>query len=485
MSNKANSIRGEVSIRWPIGENELTERLAIQTSATNNSIMGSDKYTIEIPESCHSPIHEPQNEEENRGSPSNRSPRYNSQFDANRDQSFSSKNSPDIYRRRSSKSVQDGFTIVAVGASSRGLSLTPDADNSGDGCSMNVAQDVIQLNVIRGHPATTRDNDRIHNDIIPEVLDSRKDQDQHPEQSRLYSALFSLTGDWPIFICSIFLITWIFFIWGIVAIIGWDNAQISLSEPVSPPQESFLFMTVNYWPSCSSARGNTWRLVSSQFAHAGIQHIGGNTLAGLIYGAILECTHPYHWLITILTYQMGCIFGCLGHSYVFPFEGLLGCSTGVYALIGGTISHVILNKDSLSLKFHRGVLVALAFQGLYDTISYWAWYNPGIAYSGHCAAFFTGIFLVLSFGLLQKPLWKKILGLLGLSAFLVLTISLIVHYVQAWPPSMLPYNPTSHPYDRRSCCGELYSKVNSMFSIEDARGDYYCDGSTNTIFLKR
>ena len=182
---------------------------------------------------------------------------------------------------------------------------------------------------------------------------------------------------------------------------------------------------------------------------------------------------------------MGCIFGCLGHSYVFPFEGLLGCSTGVYALIGGTISHVILNKDSLSLKFHRGVLVALAFQGLYDTISYWAWYNPGIAYSGHCAAFFTGIFLVLSFGLLQKPLWKKILGLLGLSAFLVLTISLIVHYVQAWPPSMLPYNPTSHPYDRRSCCGELYSKVNSMFSIEDARGDYYCDGSTNTIFLKR
>ena len=471
MSNKVNSISGEVSISWPSGgsNHELMEHLAIQTSAAN---AGSEKYAIEIAESCHSPIHEPRNEGENHPSSFNQSPRYMSKFDASKEESFSSKNSPSI------QSSEEEFTIVEVGASPRGPLLTPDADEIGDGCIMNVVQDEMQLNV-------SRNDDRIHHDIVPRVYNPRKDEDKHPEQSRLYSALFSLTGDWPVFICSIFLITWIFFIWGIVAIIGWDNSQISLTGPVSPPQESFVFLTVNYWPSCSSARGNTWRLVSSQFAHAGIQHIGGNTVAGMIYGAILECTHPYHWLITILTYQMGCIFGCLGHSYVFPFEGLLGCSTGVYAVIGGTISHVILNKDSLTLRFHRGVVITLIFQGLYDTIAYWVWYNPNIAYSGHCAAFFTGIFLVLAFGLLQKPLWKRILGFLGLCAFLVLTISLIVHYVQAWPPSMLPYNPTSHPYDRRSCCGELYSKVNSAYSIEDARGNYYCDASTNTIFLKR
>ena len=295
--------------------------------------------------------------------------------------------------------------------------------------------------------------------------------------SRIYDQLFYWTSYNPIFTFSIMFVNWVFFIWGIVWIIGWDNAKVGLSTPVSPPQSIFPFITVNDWPSCTSARGNTWRLVSAQFTHGGIAHIGGNTLAALIYGSILECSHPFHWVITILTYEMGCIFGCLGHSYVWPFEGMIGCSTGIYGLIGCCISHIILDKDTLDPFLFKVLVVALGLQGTYDMVSYFYMYNPAVAYAGHCTGFFVGIFIGLSFGLLNNQIWKKIVGTLGIVSLLVLTVSLLVHYVNSWPPHMLAYNPTFHDYNRRSCCGDLYGVTNSTFSVDKARQSYVCDGN--------
>lgn len=294
--------------------------------------------------------------------------------------------------------------------------------------------------------------------------------------SRVYDQLFYWTSYYPIFTFSIMFVNWVFFIWGIVWIIGWENANVSFSTPVSPPQSIFPFITVNDWPSCTSARGNTWRLVSAQFTHGGIAHIGGNTLAAIIYGTILECSHPFHWVITILAYEMGCIFGCLGHSYVWPFEGMIGCSTGIYGLIGCCISHIILDKDMLDPFLFKVLVVALGLQGTYDLVTYFHMYNPAVAYAGHCTGFFIGIFIGLSFGLLKKQIWKKIVGSVGVVSLLVLTVSLVAHYVNSWPPRMLAYNPTFHDYNRRSCCGDLYGVTNSTFSLEKARQSYVCDG---------
>ena len=76
---------------------------------------------------------------------------------------------------------------------------------------------------------------------------------------------------WPVITLLMVLIIWGFFIWGII---GLDKSSINMSmSPISPPLETFPFITVNDWPSCTSARGNSWRLVSSQLTHAGLQHI--------------------------------------------------------------------------------------------------------------------------------------------------------------------------------------------------------------------
>lgn len=405
----------------------------------------SDKREIHvvIPEISHSPIHNSRSQ--------------------STDKDLSPNLSPGLSRRRQ---AGDPFSQSDMSPGRRRQILTPETDDHGSGADINLA-DIYEES---GKRSTAR--------VSPERFTVDETGNISSWQSKLYINLFYWTSYYPIFTVTIMFINWVFFIWGIVWIIGWENANISLTEPVSPPQSIFPFITVNDWPSCSSARSNTWRLMTAQFTHSGIQHIGGNTLAGLIYGSLLESTHPFHWLIVILVYEMGCIFGCLGHSYVWPFEGMIGCSTGIYALIGCCISHVVLDRDTLNRGVFCGMIVTLLFQGTYDTVTYFYAYNSDIAYAGHCTAFFTGIFLGASFGLLNKQRWKKIVGTLGLMCLLVLTVSLAAHYVQAWPPRSLPYNPTFHSYDRRSCCGELYGVTNSTFSLEQAKQSYMCNDGT-------
>ena len=480
------------NVEEPIGRFEDTAILIPLTVATSDS--EKERFRIDIPESSPHSIEKQALEEQSYS----QSPMHQHQLKYAKDKSGSPSTpmSPNLTRRRVSSQSDEDFVVIEIpSAAKRRLMLTPDSCEGDDS--------VNEMSISPDHSPRRRSGSAamshvshvtptISNNTSVRMIDNVRINDtiistQKPQPKfTLYKYLFYWSGDLPIFIFLIYLINWIFFIWGIVGVIGWDNAQISLTEPVSPPLQTFPFLTVNFWPSCTSARGNTWRLMSAQFTHAGIQHIGGNTLAGVIYGGVLESTHPYHWLITGLVYEMACIFGCLGHSYVWPFEGLIGCSTGVYGLIGCMISHIILDYDSMRPVVYWGIVASLFFQGLYDTVTYYVWYNPNIAYAAHCTSFFIGIFLGLSFGVFQKPIWKKAFGYLGLAAFLVLSISLIVHFNTAWPPAMLPYNPTFHPYNRRSCCGELYTQVNSTFSLEQARQSFSCnaDGTINNNWHK-
>jgi membrane associated rhomboid family serine protease len=215
-------------------------------------------------------------------------------------------------------------------------------------------------------------------------------------------------------------------------------------------------MTVNHWPSCTDARSNTWRLVSSQFAHKGMTHIGGNTMLGLLYGIMLESLHPYHWFIAIMVYELGVIMGNLSFSHLEPFSTLVGCSSGIYALMGCCISHFILNKNEyfkfdekiykkINRLFYPFLSTIILIHAVCEIVIYFAAYDSQTAYSAHFGGLFNGIFIGLTFGLFQKPRWKKLLGLIGVTALLVLDISLFVHYLEAWPPQFLDYNPTFHP----------------------------------------
>ena len=51
-------------------------------------------------------------------------------------------------------------------------------------------------------------------------------------------------------------------------------------------------------------------------------------MISLAAGSVLECYHPYGHVVLPVVYQTAQVFGALGHSYLWPYKGLIGCSPG-------------------------------------------------------------------------------------------------------------------------------------------------------------
>jgi membrane associated rhomboid family serine protease len=280
----------------------------------------------------------------------------------------------------------------------------------------------------------------------------------------------------PTFTLSMTLLIWVMFLWGAYSLIG-RSTRLTSTSPVSPPLPTFPFRSVAWWPSCADLRGEGWRFFSFQLVHQGLQHVGGNTIGILFYCGFLELTWPwYPTLTTMLVFELGCILGALGHNYVWPYDSLVGCSPGLYCAMGCCIGTVVINGSGMH-KFAKLLLIAVTSVTLVvETIIYFRWFDPHVSYYSHCTALFAGLFLSFSLAVTKPSIPMKLLGAFSICAFLVLAISLVVHYAISFPPKMLPYNPTFHPYYERSCCEAVYSKVNTTYPLEQAMQNYVCDG---------
>jgi len=77
----------------------------------------------------------------------------------------------------------------------------------------------------------------------------------------------------PLSTIFLLILIWTFYIYGIFEI-GWNRAKFSSTSPLSPPNSSYWFFSVGWWPSCRDLRWQVWRLFSMQFVHVGLLHIG-------------------------------------------------------------------------------------------------------------------------------------------------------------------------------------------------------------------
>lgn len=269
---------------------------------------------------------------------------------------------------------------------------------------------------------------------------------------------------YPIFIASISLLDWLFFLGGIVAIR--PPPKINLMGPLSPALPTFPFKTIGSWPGCSEDQQH-WRLISSQFTHEGLQHIGGYTALGLIYGMILEVSHPYHSFVTAIVYQASVIFGCMGHSVISPYEGFIGCSSGVYGLIGCCFSHFMLTRNDLDWKYYYAMVFIFIAQALFEIVAYAIWYSPDTAYAAHFASFSVGLFIGMSFGISDPRSWKKITGAVGICSFSLLSIFLIVYYSRNTLNQL-----STERFSGNSCCKHHQSHI----STDDTAGNMTLTG---------
>ena len=106
-------------------------------------------------------------------------------------------------------------------------------------------------------------------------------------------------------------------------------------------------------------REQVWRFISYMFLHAGIEHILGNVVLQLLVGLPLEMVHKS--LRVCLVYLSGVLAGSLSSSIFDPYIYLVGASGGVYALLGGYLSNVILNWKKMAFNgLHLLIVLSIA-----------------------------------------------------------------------------------------------------------------------------
>ncbi len=190
--------------------------------------------------------------------------------------------------------------------------------------------------------------------------------------------------------------------------------------------------------------------------------------------------HNYGFFFSLAVFELGVVYGAVGFSYVWPYSSLVGCSCGVYSMMGGITGLIIINQDQ-NYKLKWGIIaIVLTFELAVELILFFVSYNPIIGYSSHVCGFFLGLFFTLSVGCIKhKSVWKIVVGSIALCLLIAFTITIFYNYLYYWPPMIANWNPTFHTmYTPLSCCGQMYSiyAANHSLSLDTIRSSYVCNG---------
>jgi membrane associated rhomboid family serine protease len=264
----------------------------------------------------------------------------------------------------------------------------------------------------------------------------------------------------PYFVIFISSLIWSFYLFGLII-----HSHLKATE-TSPTQASMLwFYTVSGFPYCIDMRRQGWRVMTNQFCHKGLQHIGFNSLLLVPFGVICEAINGA--VFSAIVFESGVLFGTLGYSRFTPYRGLVGCSHGVCGILGGSFATLIYNYRSFpKIEQVFSMLFLYAITILMMLVDYYTNKEPNVA---HLAHLFGGIggFLV---GLTIIPihcqvLWKSILKCCGVTAFFVLLCYLLFQYSLIWPPIA----------QKNYCCYQvIYSKMYPSLALDPYGGLASC-----------
>jgi hypothetical protein len=195
-----------------------------------------------------------------------------------------------------------------------------------------------------------------------------------------------------------------------------------------------------------------------------------------VYGVLLEGmlqsrAHPLRTsALVLVVFQVAVVIGALGNAYNMPYSELVGCSAGVYGLIGLCWAVLLGSRWGCDTK-KTTLLVILSSQLLSDILSYTVFWSRSYGYIAH----FCGGLAGFSLGLLLLPRHGWLVRLVGLGLFVFCAIFLTLEYLN-FPPQF-PISPFfgGEPYIRSACCLDAFNMMASEnSSIADIKGAYYC-----------
>lgn len=140
----------------------------------------------------------------------------------------------------------------------------------------------------------------------------------------------------------------------------------------------------NYGPALQS--GEIYRLITSQFVHAGIMHLANNMYGLLIAGIVLSQALP-NWKL-ILCYLVTGLGGAIASAVLHPATVSVGASGAILGLWGVLVTLTLL-KDARLLEQKNFILTNGALFVVLTMVI--GGFTPGIDNAAHAGGFATGV----------------------------------------------------------------------------------------------
>jgi rhomboid-related protein 1/2/3 len=219
-----------------------------------------------------------------------------------------------------------------------------------------------------------------------------------------------------------------------------ENAQgpVSLATGVAGNPKLY-FQTMGNWPQCTDliwGNGEYWRLASYQMVHFGINHIGFNMVAQLLFGTPIERVHGTERIV--LLYELGVVGGALFAGWSDPMKIVVGASGGVYTILGAHWANMAIAWDAMkngTVPPYARMFVLSILIGI-DIFQYIFQRAEGTSYAVHLGGFlvgFVGGILVLRE--LEVDFWETwVVRPLAVMLFCLLIGFSIYWDTTHWPP---------------------------------------------------
>lgn len=225
-----------------------------------------------------------------------------------------------------------------------------------------------------------------------------------------------------------------------------SGRSIDSLNPNNP--KMFLFF-VSSWPECSDTRSQLWRFITSGFVHVDFFHILFNVINFYVISNYLE--RYYHHFILLTLYLLSRISTCFFVYYSSPYVLYIGCSDGVFGLLGSLLSHAIINHNEIDRMETSIIVVVPLFVLGFDIFTYFVEVSR-IAHFAHWNGMINGFLLGLTIykEIVPKDITKHI-RILSLMFFICLN-AMYIHNYCYWPPQY-GYN---MGHNQMNCCEEWF-----------------------------
>lgn len=173
----------------------------------------------------------------------------------------------------------------------------------------------------------------------------------------------------------------------------------------------------------------------------------------------------------LIVFQICVLLGCLANYFLFPFEALVGCSAGVYGLIGLSVSQLVMDYECMDDEIVWIGSYVLVIQLIADIMGFLLMNDPSTAYLSHVVGYCSGMCLGFVSYSWKPQRWRTSLAIVAVMALLLINVYFGYNYSNIWPPRA--HRSKLSRSDSLSCCAQYFS-FDSQYPNSVAKEDFQC-----------